>query len=321
VQLHRVAKLFPEMTTEQFKDLVADIEKQGQLEPILTCSGKIADGHHRFKACRQLKITPTFVRWEDIRPDKDASLVSYVIGRNLRRRHLTTGQRAAIATRALPLFEAEAKSRQQKAATKAGKASGESRRAKAEEASNVPAKLQERSGKSTKSKESPPKKAPKKPTKKDRERESTAQAAKQAGVSPRYVSEAKALFKKVPELEPLVRSGAIKIPLAKQIAALSLKDARAVIRAGKRVGYKKALENHNAKSSPTTSAEAPQYSERELVACLQKATKQVSTLKDTLTKAREMTMALGVFPKGDGMDEIANLAAECVKLAAEINGK
>jgi hypothetical protein len=56
------------------------------------------------------QITPTFVEWAQ----KDVSPIAWVIALNLKRRHLSPGQRATIALEATPLLAAEAKKRQQK---------------------------------------------------------------------------------------------------------------------------------------------------------------------------------------------------------------
>lgn len=327
MKLHRVAKLFPDMPTEQFKDLVADIKENGQLEPILTCSGKIADGRHRFRACRRLKIEPRFVRWEDIRPDKDASLVTYVISRNLKRRHLDKDQRSAIATDALPLFEQEAKHKQTLAASKAGKASGEVRRKKADEEANVPADLRERSGKDdpeTKevSDPAPTKKAKTDPKKKaaQRKRESASRAAEQAGVSARDVQRAKALGKKSPALLKMVKEGTVKLVVAEKMAELDAADLKAVLAEGKKTGdYRQALKDYlaNIKPAPKKKKEITQH---DIVVKLKRAIKQAESLCSTLEDAEKMTRTLTI-EKGEGLNTLLTLTARAVELSKQIAGE
>lgn len=317
MKLHRVARLFPDMTTQQFNELVEDIRKNGQIEPILLCNGKIADGRHRWRACQQLKIKPKLVTWEEARPNKDASLVDYVIARNLRRRHLTKAQRAAIATEALPLYEAEAKAKMKKAGSKGGKASGETRKKQAE-TTKGPAKLQDPSTpeptETTPEKEAAPaKKAKKAP--KDRAAESTAKAAKQAGVSARYVAEASAIKKKSVALYNLVRGGEIAMPLAKKIAELDPPHLKIVLREGKTAGYKKALDEFLEQFRPA----ADEPSQRDLVNKLKRATKQAEALNATLSAAADMAEKLNI-EKGQGLINLIELTDTANNLARKIAG-
>jgi ParB-like chromosome segregation protein Spo0J len=322
VKLHRVAKLFPEMTTVQFKELVEDIKANGQIEPILVYDGQIADGHHRYKACRKLKIAPKTVRWKDVRPSPDTSLVDYVIAKNLKRRHLEKQQRAAVATDALPLYEAEAKARQKKAAATAGKASGAARRKKAE-GTNVPAKLRERSPDqptetTEDSKPVSAKKAKTEPKKtaKDREKESTAKAAKQAGVSARYVQEAKAIGKKSKTLLRLLKEGAINIPLAKKLVELDPPHLKSVLAEGKKEGnYKQALDSFLDQIRPGTT----EPSQKDLVTKLKRATRQAEALNTTLEAAAQMAKKLNV-EKGQGLIHLIGLTDKASTLAKQIAG-
>ena len=111
LEVHDIANLFPPMRETEFEALVADIQEHGQFEPIWTHQGKIIDGRNRFRACRQLGMTPGTQEW-----DGEGSLLEFVIALNLHRRHLKETQRAMIAARMLPKFEEEAEQR-----SKAGK--------------------------------------------------------------------------------------------------------------------------------------------------------------------------------------------------------
>lgn len=104
---HPVAGLFPLMDERSFRELLADIEAHGQLAPIWLHKGQIIDGRNRYRACMELGIEPLLVEW-----DQRGDLVDMVVGLNLKRRHLTTTQRAVVAFRMLPVLEAEAKARQ-----------------------------------------------------------------------------------------------------------------------------------------------------------------------------------------------------------------
>jgi len=91
---HPFADIFPLMDGNDFARLVADIKTHGLREPIMTTrDGRIVDGRNRYRAFVAASIAP---RTEILDID-DAGLLSWVLSRNLHRRHLTTAQRAAIA--------------------------------------------------------------------------------------------------------------------------------------------------------------------------------------------------------------------------------
>jgi hypothetical protein len=110
-EIHDVCKLFPNMKGKQFRDLKEDIELNGLVNPIIVYEGKLIDGKNRLKACQKLGIEPKIEEWK---PNAGQSLVSFIVSLNLRRRHLTSSQRAVIAKDLLPFYEAEAKKRQGK---------------------------------------------------------------------------------------------------------------------------------------------------------------------------------------------------------------
>ena len=93
--LHPAAEIFPAMDEAAFAALVADIAAHGQREPILILDGRVIDGRHRQRACRQLGIEP-LVR--QLSAD-DGDPFGLVVSLNLHRRHLSEGQRAIIAAR------------------------------------------------------------------------------------------------------------------------------------------------------------------------------------------------------------------------------
>jgi hypothetical protein len=95
-ELHRLANLFPLMEGEEFDQLVADIKVNGLHEPIMLCENQILDGRDRYRACLKAGVSPKFAQFRDI-PPPTISPTSYVISRNINRRHLTTQQRVAIA--------------------------------------------------------------------------------------------------------------------------------------------------------------------------------------------------------------------------------
>src|SRR5438128_8803674 len=70
--------------------------------------GKVLDGWHRYLACLVKHVPP---RLRDYAGECGSPL-SFVLAKNIDRRHLTPGQRALVAARLKPLFEEEARQRQ-----------------------------------------------------------------------------------------------------------------------------------------------------------------------------------------------------------------
>jgi site-specific DNA-methyltransferase (adenine-specific) len=105
--IHPYANIFPEMNEHEFSALREDIRVNGLREPILTYQGKIIDGRHRFKVCRELKIEPTTRECPE-----NGSIVALVVSLNLCRRHLTPSQRNAVGADVEEAYQAEAKQRQ-----------------------------------------------------------------------------------------------------------------------------------------------------------------------------------------------------------------
>jgi hypothetical protein len=93
---HPLALIFPEVTGADFDELVADIKANGLAEEIVTHEGKILDGRTRYAACKAAGVEPRYRPFERI-IDFEGGPLDYVVSKNLTRRHLTTGQRAAIA--------------------------------------------------------------------------------------------------------------------------------------------------------------------------------------------------------------------------------
>jgi len=98
-QFHPVADLFPLLSGDAFRSLVADIKENGLREPILEdADGRILDGRNRYLACLQAGVAPRFVRWQD-----EGSTAELALSRNLHRRHLNESQRALLADRVAAL--------------------------------------------------------------------------------------------------------------------------------------------------------------------------------------------------------------------------
>lgn len=177
MEFHPASNIFPMMSSEEFDSLVADIEVNGQLEPIYTSEGKIIDGRNRWMACEKLGVKPKTREWKG-----SGSLVAFVVSLNLKRRHLTSSQKAAVSVEALPLLEAEAKERM----AAGGESAGRGRPKQGTE--KIPYPNADHSG------------------------EAREHAAQIFGTNPRYVSDAKSLKESSPDLFAKVLTGDLTIP-------------------------------------------------------------------------------------------------------------
>lgn len=91
MELHPLATFFPPLEGKDFELLKQDIQRNGQLEPIMLYDGKILDGANRYRACVELGIEPKTQELNGGSPE------AYVISQNLRRRHLNESQLAIMA--------------------------------------------------------------------------------------------------------------------------------------------------------------------------------------------------------------------------------
>ena len=112
---HEIANIFPMMNEDEYDRLKDDIAINGQLEPVVLYEGKVLDGRNRYKALCDIGLKTNFEEYQGDQP------LSYVISKNLHRRHLEVGQRAMIATTVKPMLEVEAKKRQAHGLTAPGK--------------------------------------------------------------------------------------------------------------------------------------------------------------------------------------------------------
>lgn len=103
--IHPLAMAIPAMTDEEYRELREDIAKHGLVEPITLHEHMVLDGRHRLRACEETGTEPRFEEFSGGSP------AEYVMSKNLRRRHLTPSQRAAIAVAFLPALEKEAAER------------------------------------------------------------------------------------------------------------------------------------------------------------------------------------------------------------------
>lgn len=101
LQIHELCNLFPAMQDEDYSGLVASMRDHGFLstDPIVLIESDppkedlwlILDGRNRHLAAMDAKVEPEFMVYNGENP------IGFVTSRNLDRRHLTTGQKAAVA--------------------------------------------------------------------------------------------------------------------------------------------------------------------------------------------------------------------------------
>src|SRR5208337_4418554 len=105
-------KLLPKMSEEEFSELKASIQSEGQHYAIIVNEDlEVLDGHHRYRACMELGIEPDF----EVRKFDDKLIEKkFVIETNLRRRHLNNFQLVELAVPLLDIEKALAKKRQAK---------------------------------------------------------------------------------------------------------------------------------------------------------------------------------------------------------------
>ena len=105
-------KLLPKMSEEEFAELKASIQAEGQHYAIIVNEDlEVLDGHHRYRACVKLGIEPDF----EVRKFDDKLIEKkFVIEANLRRRHLNNFQLVELAVPLLEIEKALAKKRQSK---------------------------------------------------------------------------------------------------------------------------------------------------------------------------------------------------------------
>lgn len=90
---HPLADLFPLIEGKDFDELVASIKaSNGPRENIILHEGMILDGRNRARACEVLGLKPNY----SVLPEKIDPL-TFVLDRNLHRRHLDDRQRASVA--------------------------------------------------------------------------------------------------------------------------------------------------------------------------------------------------------------------------------
>ena len=106
IRVHEYALIFPAMPEQQFSDLIDDIRNNGLIEAIWLYEDQILDGRHRYLACMECGIEPSFRNYEGNDP------VGFVLSLNARRRHCTQQQLIDVIPRMREALQKEAKKRQ-----------------------------------------------------------------------------------------------------------------------------------------------------------------------------------------------------------------
>jgi hypothetical protein len=115
MQFHKVANIYPLLQGVEFESLCNSIKASGLRSPIITLDGKILDGRNRYRACEAVGVEPAFQEYAGSTELLD--LLAFVRDVNEERRHLTSGQRAAVAVSASELvgqLQTEAEKRMKK---------------------------------------------------------------------------------------------------------------------------------------------------------------------------------------------------------------
>ena len=198
---HPIANIWPMMGEEQYQELKSDIEQNGCINKIWLYEGKILDGRNRYKACQELNQHFSFLEYKGDEP------IQFAISLNMKRRHLTSAQKAALAVKIEPMFAAESKKRQQAAG---GNHNPEGRNQHTEEElRTVNKKIYQ-----------PTNNEPKK-----RKEQALQQAAKALNTNHVYVSQAKKIEKESPETFELLLEGKVSMKDAsKEIRKKPVKD-------------------------------------------------------------------------------------------------
>lgn len=202
MEFHEVASIFPMMGKDEFEALKTDIAQNGLLEPIWTYQDKIIDGRNRYNACMEVGIIPEYREWRG-----QGSLIAFVVSLNLKRRHLDKGQIAMIGLDVEKAIAEEARKNQSLA--------GKYNRHVNDDDNHVFDSWQLL--------ETIPK-ADIEPI------HAAKTAAEILGVNPHYITDAKNIQEKAPDLADKVRAGEMTIPEAKkEVKARETKAARSEI--------------------------------------------------------------------------------------------
>lgn len=105
--MHEINNTLPDMSRTEFRRLTESIRNNGLREAIwLDDKGeKIIDGRHRYLACQEIGIEPTYRTWDGV-----GDMASFVYSLNVCRQSFTTSQAAMIARNTVLLLQKNSKS-------------------------------------------------------------------------------------------------------------------------------------------------------------------------------------------------------------------
>lgn len=209
-EIHEFSTIFPGLSEDDQAALTASIEQVGQQEPIEVWRGKVVDGRHRYLACQELGIEPIVSYIDNETPE--ITVFERVLAKNLRRRHLSASQRAAMAATLAETYQAVI-GRANAAAEPADDEDNED-----EFVGQEPVKEPDAAGKAPevspgfidedKQPSSPP------PTQSESSTKAIEKAADQMSVSRTYALKAKTLKSEAPDLHKALEDGEMTMPEA-----------------------------------------------------------------------------------------------------------
>jgi hypothetical protein len=92
---HPYANIFPLIEGDAFVEFCESIRSDERLhDKIVMLDGQILDGRNRYRACTEVGVTPHF---RTFNPEVEGDPLTFVISKNLHRRHLDDRQRASVA--------------------------------------------------------------------------------------------------------------------------------------------------------------------------------------------------------------------------------
>jgi len=183
--------IYPEMAADEYAELKADIQRNGydQARPIYIYKGGIIDGWNRYKACKELGVTPAIKSFQGT----DQAALEYVLSSN-KRRNLTSSQRAAIAVEADDIIKAIEEQVEKERRAKQAETQAETKRAVGELIPPQPNRDE---------------------TKKEAAKART-KIAETFGTNSRYISDAKRLKEENPEAFEKIKAGEATITKVKK---------------------------------------------------------------------------------------------------------
>jgi hypothetical protein len=107
MKVHPLADRYPMLPDDEIAELATDIKAHGLIHQIVVDGDTVIDGRNRLRACELAGVDPSFrpFPWNGNADDaagKEEAIKAYIVGENIRRRHLNAGQRAILVAIAYP---------------------------------------------------------------------------------------------------------------------------------------------------------------------------------------------------------------------------